>query len=197
MKILSKIKALFRYRNQDAELEVSAAEIRNGKVFLHPSGNKEQVYCIKSNAVDIVINSLENITEDDLEIINVEDSNRSSSIKQTPEESIIKEKFSANHNGHVGSNTRNQSYSNFMPKMKKVSFSVYPEEYDMLMKSIHESGYKKTEFLLGCVSAAKKNSMEATCRRYAIEHKERRKADKEAALLAWEQNQETSQQLLQ
>ena len=56
--------------------------------------------------------------------------------------------------------------------MKKVSFSVYPEEYDMLMKSIHESGYKKTEFLLGCVAAAKKNSMEATCRRYAIEHKE-------------------------
>ena len=197
MKILSKIKALFRYRNQDAELEVSAAEIRNGKVFLHPADNKEQVYCIKSNVVDIVINSLENITEDDLEIINVKDSNRISSIKQTPEESTVKEKFSTNHNGHIGSNTRNQSYSNFMPKMKKVSFSVYPEEYDMLMKSIHESGYKKTEFLLGCVSAAKKNSMEATCRRYTIEHKARRKADKEAALLAWEQNQETSQQLVQ
>ena len=72
--------------------------------------------------------------------------------------------------------------------MKTVSFSLYPEEYEMLMDNIRESGFKKTEFLLGCVFAAKKNSMEATCQKYTIEHKARREADRQAARLAQEQD---------
>jgi len=55
MKLLSKIKAFFRFRDQEAEMEVSAAEIRHGKVFLHPVEDAEHVYCIKTDAVNIII----------------------------------------------------------------------------------------------------------------------------------------------
>ena len=36
MKLFSRIKAFFRYKGKDAEVEVSSAEIRQGKVYLHP-----------------------------------------------------------------------------------------------------------------------------------------------------------------
>jgi len=74
-----------------------------------------------------------------------------------------------------------------MPIMKRVSFSLYEDEYEMLMSHLKNNRYRKTEFLLACVSATKKNSLDATYRRYTIEHKERRKADREAAILAQQQ----------
>ena len=78
--------------------------------------------------------------------------------------------------------------SYFMPKKKIVSISLYEDEYDMLMDDINANGYQKTEYLLACVSAAKKKSLAATYRRYAEEHKERRTADRYAAHLAREQD---------
>ena len=75
-----------------------------------------------------------------------------------------------------------------MPKKKIVSISLYEDEYDMLMDNINANGYQKTEYLLACVSAAKKNSLDATYRRYTEEHKERRTADRHAARLARERD---------
>ena len=71
MKIFSKIKAFFRFRNLDAEMDVSAAEVKNGNVFLHPLDDNQHVYCIKSDAVDIIISPRENIREEDVEIIDL------------------------------------------------------------------------------------------------------------------------------
>ena len=64
--------------------------------------------------------------------------------------------------------------------MRKVSFTLYPDEYEMLMSSIKEKGYKKTEFLLACVTSAKKNSMESTYRKLENSRYERRLAEREA-----------------
>lgn len=46
------------------------------------------------------------------------------------------------------------------PKMHVASMRLYPDKYEFLMDSIEEKGYKKTEYLLACVAAAKKKSME-------------------------------------
>jgi len=51
-----------------------------------------------------------------------------------------------------------------------------------------EKGYKKTGFLLACVSAAKKNSLDATYRRYDANHKMRREADRRAAMVEQEKD---------
>ena len=69
MKLLSKIKAFFRFRGQDAELDVSAVETKNGRVYLHPEEDKSKVYCIRSSAVEIYISPRESISEDDVEIL--------------------------------------------------------------------------------------------------------------------------------
>ena len=73
------------------------------------------------------------------------------------------------------------SLNSYKPKTKTVQFTLYPDEYDMLMTRIYEKGYKKNEFLLACVAAAKKNSMEANYTKYEALRKERRAADRQAA----------------
>ena len=60
-----------------------------------------------------------------------------------------------------------------MPPKKRFSVLLYPDEYEMLLQNTQEKGYKKTEYFLACMTAAKKQSMEAVCKRYAAEHKER------------------------
>jgi len=171
MKMLSKIKAFFHFRDQEAEMEVSAAEIKQGKVFLHPIEDAEHVYCIKTDAVDIIISPHENIREGDVEILDVKK-------REAEKEDRKKEEVENRQKGERAAGER-RTLLDLRPKMKKVTFTLYEDEYDMLMTSIRDNGYRKTEFLLACVSAAKKNSMEATYRKYAAEHDARRKEIRE------------------
>lgn len=171
MKLLSKIKAFFRYRGQDAELNVFAAEIKNGRVYLHPEEDKSKVYCIRSSAVEIYISPRENISEDDVEILDAKK-------KEDEAPSTLSHEKQRQERSR---NLRPMPLNHFTTKMKTMTFSMYPEEYDMLMANTKENGYKKTEFLLACVSSAKKNSMLANYQRYEAEHKERRKAERLAA----------------
>ena len=185
MKIQSKIKAFFRYRDEDAEMDVSAAEIRNGRVWLHPANDKDHVYCIRSNTVDIIISPTENIQEEDVEVRN----------SKKPDEHTSSEPKLHNQDKAKNTSTRpthdREPVFSYMPKMKKITFTLYPDEYEMLMSNIKENGYRKTEFLLACVSAAKKNSMESSYRKYENLHKERRSAYREAARMAQEKDQAT------
>lgn len=136
MKIISKIKALFRYRNQDAELTVSAAEIKKDKVFLHPLDDENHVICMKATAVDIIINPHENIREEDIQILEVKKSaantpSDAKDPKKKSEEAKPKERKSRNNNGN--SNSHQQKYtvppiSYYMPKMRTVSFTMYEDE---------------------------------------------------------------------
>jgi hypothetical protein len=49
--------------------------------------------------------------------------------------------------------------------------SVYPEEYEMLMSSIKEYGYKRADFVLACVNTASKGSMEKAHKKIVKTHK--------------------------
>ena len=191
MKILNKIKALFRFRGEPAELEVSKAEIRKGKVFLHPVDDPMRIICIKSSAVDIVINSHADIQEKDVQIIDLAGNKEETIVEEKkPLEMKKKQKKMEEDDAPTVSSDmlERKPLSYFMPKKKIVSISLYEDEYDMLMDDINANGYQKTEYLLACVSAAKKKSLAATYRRYAEEHKERRTADRYAAHLAREQD---------
>lgn len=192
MKIISKIMAFFRYRNEDAQLKVTAAEIKQGEVFLHPVDDEDHVICMKTGSVDIIINPHENISEADIQILEVKKiTEKSSDKEQAPDKKKEEPKTadrkprtdrSSSRSGHQQYEVPPLSY--YMPKMRTVSFTVYEDEYDNLMNGIKANGYRKTEFLLACVSAAKKNSMEATYKKYTAEHKARRIADRQAAKIA-------------
>ena len=68
------------------------------------------------------------------------------------------------------------------PKMHVVSMRLYPEEYEFLMATIEEKGYKKTEYLLTCVAfAANKKTIETNYQKYYAQRMLRRKKQREAA----------------
>ena len=170
MKLFNKIRAIFRFRGERAEVDVSAAEVKKGKVYLHPIDDPEHIYCILSDDVQISISPNKDITEDDLEII--EKPKKSEKEKQEEKEKSAKERKSRSSNGGHGDNPY---------KMRKMTITMYPDEYDALMENISSNRYRKTEFLLACVDCAKKNSMEATYKRYTQEHR-RRKAEARMAM---------------
>ena len=187
MKLMQRIKAFFRINGQDAELEVSSAEIKQGKVFLHPADDPAHTVCIRSQAVDIIINPGVDLQEDDIEILDTS-VKKTSPIIESPEPPHPKTTNPVPNTTPQQHNPQDIPLSFFYkPQMKRVSFSLYTDEYEMLMSQLNSNGYRKTEFLLACISAAKKNSMDAAYRKYTAEHKERRKADRNAAILAQEQ----------
>ncbi len=211
MKLLNKVRAIFQVRSQNAELEVAEAIIKPGKVLLRPADNPKRIVKVKADTVDIVINRNRDTKEEDIEIIDKEDPAAEDTLQMSPapseedtmegsqnpeeqtfpeipdtpsiEESPDGEDFAGN---PVMGEPKPLSY--FIPKKKIVSFSLYPDEYEMLMENIHSNGYKKSEFLLACVTSAKKNSLEANYHRYAVSHKERRAAERQAAYLAQQQD---------
>ena len=57
---------------------------------------------------------------------------------------------------------------------KKFSIMLYPEEYEALMENIKSNGYKKTEYFLACVNAAKKQNMSSLYKHYITDHQKRK-----------------------
>lgn len=120
--------------------------------------------------MDILIDSSEDISESDIEIIDAK-----KHAAQRQQERLARE------NAAQASRRHNKITLDYArPQMKKVSFTLYPDEYESLMDNIKANGYRKTEFLLACVSSAKKNSMEATYKKYITDHKARRDAERVA-----------------
>ena len=75
MKLFNKIKAFFKYKGENAEVDASAVEIRNGYVYLHSVEDPKQIRRIRSHAVEIFINPNENISEDDLDFFETKEKN--------------------------------------------------------------------------------------------------------------------------
>lgn len=161
MKILAKIRAFFKSENKEHEIQVSAAEIRGHKVFLHPLNEKHTV-CINASDVDILINPTDKISKENIRIIGT----------QTPSSSTQTQSV------HPSKRSSTVAYS--PPPMKTISMRLYMEEYEMLMNAIQTNGYRKTEYLLACVTAAKKNSLDAAYKQFYNDHQARRKAVREA-----------------
>ena len=141
MKIFSRIKAFFQFRGECAEVEVSAAEVKKGKVYLHPVDDPDHTYCIKSDDVSILISPNTDITEDDVEIIERPK-------KAEEEDKQKKEGEKEKQKKDTSQRERNES-DPF--KMRKMTISLYPDEYDALMENIKSNGYRKTEFLLASI----------------------------------------------
>ena len=161
MKLLSKIKAFFQYRGQQAELDVSAAEIKNGRVYLHPKDNPSKVYCIRSNAVDILISPRENICEEDLEILEIKKPESAASsgetqIDPTPAPSTVEAEQSCTQSK---ASIRPRPLNAFYQPMKRITFTMYPEEYDMFMSSMQKDGFKKRQNFFWRVSAQRRRTV--------------------------------------
>lgn len=168
MKIINKIKAFFNLNGVEQEMELSGADVKKKGVFLHPLNDPNHIFFVKSKTVDIIINRDAEICEDDIIIIDKENVKKNRLLDDA--------NFDKN-NSDKRSNSRSPSYTRFMPLKKRFSVMLYQDEYDTLIKNITDYGYKKAEFFLACVKAAKKQSFDATYKKYTDEHKKRYKAD--------------------
>ena len=186
MKFLNAIKAFFTFKGEEREIEVSSAQISKKGVFLHPAEQPDQVIFMKSESVDILINPGKEIDEDDIKIID----------KKQAEKIVTATDTKSRDNDDVTyGDIRPSSLNSFMPAKKRFSVLLYPDEYDMLTKTIKENGYKKAEYFLACMTSVKKQSMDANYKKYFLEHKARHKNELIEAKKAQEEDYRTRLQL--
>lgn len=74
MKILHKLKAFFLKNEQPVALDLSAAEIRGGRAYLHPKGNQQITYLVRSNDIEIYLNRGKELLDDDIVVIKKKES---------------------------------------------------------------------------------------------------------------------------
>ena len=170
MNIIKKIFAYFTIKSEKNQMELAAAEIRQKGAFLHPAFDPEHAFFVNFDSVDIIINPEGELTEDDINVIDRKTITRERDVESKP---------------NTRSTTRRKygpfSEASYMPEKRRFSIMVYQDEYDMLMEAIVNKGYKKAEYFLACVTAAKKQSWEKEYKSFTTSHKERYKNDKLAA----------------
>ena len=69
MKFLERIRAIFNFNGQRAEMELKSAEIRGNKVYLHPADDPDHTFCVSGKKIDILIDPAVELTEDDFFVI--------------------------------------------------------------------------------------------------------------------------------
>lgn len=170
MNIIKKIFAYFIIKGEKQQMELSAAEIRQKGAFLHPAADPEHTFYVNFDSVDIIINPEGELNEEDIYTVDRKIVNRSQNTSsQLSASSSPRTKYGP------------FSEASYMEKKKRFTIMVYQDEYDMLMENIVNKGYKKAEYFLACVTAAKKQSWEKEYKNYTTTHKERYKNDKLAA----------------
>lgn len=172
MKIIRKLKALFYKNSQPVALDLAAAEIREGRAYLHPKGNRQVTYRVRSDDIEIYLNRDKEFSDEDIIVIN----------KNVVPPLHKKEKTTTPKQPSQKHSTTFQSSADPFDPFKKRTFSVslYQHEYDALMETIKEYGYKRAEFIMASANTATKGSMERERKRIARVHKEMQKEKKNA-----------------
>lgn len=175
MKIINKIKAFFRKNDEPVELDLVAAEIREGKAFLHTKGEESLTYMVRANDIEIRLNKDRSLGE--LDVLAVKRPPKGDRKRQN--DSSVKRAGAPEENkkpgqglavGSNGGSGNNEDFDRF--KKRKFVISVYPDEYDILMSSIKEYGYKRADFVLACVNTATKGTMEKAHKKIIKTHRE-------------------------
>lgn len=191
--MIKKIRALFTINKAQKEMEVRKAIITHNKVLLKPTGSYKTV-TITPEKVDIIIDELNNISEDCFRVTDNTSTHPynklNKELKQNDSKTDTNIKDNMNDIPELNNDDLQRLTKPFeesIYKKKTISLSLYPDEYEMISDMITSNGYKRTEFLLACVSASKKQRFMAEYNRYTKEHKLRRIEEREAARIAREE----------
>lgn len=179
MKLLKIIKAFFTHENEPVELDLVAAEIKEGRAYLHPKGEEKITYLVKSDDIRIQLNNGRSLSPKDIVKIAPKPPKEQTVPKdpKNPKDSTAKpEKEKApsappkkpTEPVFVQNTTKNE-FDRY--KKKTFTVSLYPEDYDALMASMKGYGYKRADFVMACVNSASKTNMERA-------HKKIQKANK-------------------
>lgn len=177
MKIINRIKAFFRKWDEDVELELASAEIREGKAFLHTKGDQSMTYLVRANDIEIRLNKDAIISE--VDILTVKKPTKEEEKKEKEKDKEIKKaekkkgdaaKTPTAENGDAAAPATVYDFDRF--KKRKFSISVYPEEYEAIQEAMKEYGYKQSDFVLACINTATKSTMEKAHKKIIKSHRE-------------------------
>lgn len=177
MKIRNILKAFFFHKEEPVELNLTAAEIREGKAYLHPKDERGVTYLVRSDNIEISLSKGFSLSPEN--IIKIEPKS-----KQKMPEDAAKRKSEPTDNKTIksagGSTSSSPVPDNEFDRYKKRKFvvSLYPDEYDSVMASLKEYGYRRADFLLACVNTATKGTMEREHRKIIKVHNALRKEEK-------------------
>lgn len=174
MKIINKIKAFFRKDEEDMEMDIVAAEIREGKAFLHPKDEPKATYLVRSDDIRIVMSEGRSLGRGDIIAVMP----KTSAYGDEKTDGANKKSGNARKNTHQGEDAQDAPD---LDRFKKKTFQValYPEEYKQVTEILKESGYKRADFLLACIQTAKKASLEKAHKQIVKVHKQMRKEQRE------------------
>lgn len=174
MRILKRIKAFFIHEDAQVELDLAAAEIKEGKAFLHPKGEEKVTYLVRSDDIRIQLNKGRSLSSKDIIKIGPKlpkdpsppnagnDKEKSPALPpRKPTTPIVIQKAAPNE----------------FDRFKKRTFTVtlYQEDYDALMASMKGYGYKRADFVMACVNSASKTTMERAHKKIQKANKERKR----------------------
>lgn len=168
MKIIHKLKAIFVKAQQPIVLDLAAAEIKEGRAYLHPKGDRKAIYLVKSDDIEIHLSKNKELSDEDIRAL------------KRKEDAVTdkKEKPKAKKNEKSNSDLSNSDeiYDRF--KKRTFSVSLYQHEYDMLMNTIKEYGYKRAEFIIASANTATRGTMDRERKKIVRVHQEIRKEEK-------------------
>lgn len=175
MKIIKKLKAIFFKDEQPVSLDLAAAEIREGRAYLHPKEDHAVTYLVKSDDIEVRLSKGKSLTDKDILVLGKRKKNEKDSAKQENTSKQNQEKKTAKVPGAPG----NIGYDLSRFKKKTFSVSLYPEEYDRLMEVIQKYGYKRSEFVLASAQTATEGTMARAQKKVVMVRKGIRKEEKE------------------
>ena len=168
MKIIKKLKAFFCKNNEPVELDLVAAEIKEGRAYLHTKGDEPATYLVRSNDIEIRLSKDASLRE--LDVLQIKKKSVGVRDKDVQKEQTAKQaepqKTKINKDSAPKAATMDDRF-----KKRVFSVSVYPEEYDMLVESVKAYGYKRADFVLACVNTASKGSMEKAHKKIVKTHR--------------------------
>lgn len=178
MKIIKKLKALFSKDDQQISLDLKAAEIKEGRAFLHPKHDETITYLVKSNDIEILLNNKNNLSDKDILILQ----STTKQIHKPPMKQEEKRTASKqNSTGKQPGSTSDGAVLHDADRFKKRVFTVslYPEEYDRLTNTIQKYGYRRAEFIMASADTATAGTMAKAQKKIKMAHTKMRKEERE------------------
>ena len=178
MNIINRIKAFFSHNNSPVELDLHAAEIREGRAYLHPKeGNV--TYLVKSDDISIFLNHGVSLTNED--IIKFEKGHEKPEEAQkekTPKEKTPKEKVSAPETKETSAHPV-QSHEFDQYKKRILTMTLYESEYEAIMLNAKQYGFKRADYILACINSAPQKKMQKEHEKIVKNHNKLRDMQKQ------------------
>jgi len=176
MRIINKIKAFFTHHDEPVELDLIAAEIKEGKAFLHPRGEEDVTYLVRSDDIEITLSKGHSLTKKDVFKSSPKEKNAAKDSQQAEKKEksnqTSEQTSKIDKSGKPPMETTQTAEDEFDRfKKRKFVVSLYPEEYDTVMESMKEYGYKRADFVMACVNTVSKGTMEKAHKKIVKSHK--------------------------